>query len=148
MKCALEMAIIAEDRNRRVAEETERRKAEEVINTILHTKNSIEFCDNVIALELEKTASTQGYCYTSFILAECSNPYGENYYVTLKDCGTPYADGKHSYCPNDKGSKNGYNLNAIIEYLESHCFKVTTEGAYYYQYGWGRKRGIRLNVSI
>lgn len=73
--------------------------------------------------------------------------YGEDYkvYGILKDQGEMYADGRHSWSENCK--IGALNLQTLITIIESYGYTVTQTEIEYFEYGLGKRDGIRLLIS-
>ena len=73
--------------------------------------------------------------------------YGEDYkvYGVLEDQGETYADGRHSWTENYEIGK--LHLPTLITIVESCGYTVTQTGIEYFEYGLGKRKGVKLAIS-
>ena len=144
MRCALD--LIAEQMivEKRVKEEQERLRKEDYKKL---EKNTIQFCETIIAdaLNLQASSGKTIRCSFRFTAGE-QNSYGNRVYCPLALSDIKYADGADSYSI-EWGTR--INLDILQEYLEQFCFEVLRTNISYNYYGWGRGlSGVLITVSV
>ena len=150
MKCAMEIREIKEQ----AKIEREIRKMEQLAEDIARfeeiKKNTIEFCETVIAEKIEESATKD----LAFLFQEkFSDEYVFNYdspfsKETFIKCLTldkyRYANGDKSYV----SIGEPYHLETLKEYLESFCYNVAISKDSYMSYGLGCLRAKRVVITI
>ena len=145
MKCALELMAVKtkaefewEMEQRRLDEEC--RKEHETLMT-----KTIDYCENVIGVELEKQASRRLMPNFQIQFAERKDRLGHVRVHPLKITSCQYASGKISKEPDMKVS---YDLNVMREYLEKHCLTMTADESWYSCYGEGNRSCLLITVTV
>lgn len=128
MKCAKELV----EMNVKATREWE---ASRLLALALATEKAIEYCDTVVNDALEALAqSTKPVELQYFERLELTeNDYGQMVFQQLQDEGSMYADGTHSFTPYGAPML----ADALVSYLEQHCFKVEITESEYMHYGAG-----------
>ena len=144
MRCALD--LIAEQMivEKRVKEEQERLRKEDYKKL---EKNTIQFCETIIAEALNLQASSGKTIKCSFGFTNGKqNSYGNRIDYPLALSDIKYADGAASH--NIEWGTH-ISLDILQEYLEQFCFKVFRTNISYNSYGWGRGlSGVLITVSV
>lgn len=144
MRCALD--LIAEQMivEKRVKEEQERLRKEDYKKL---EKNTIQFCETIIAdaLNLQASSGKTIRCSFRFTAGE-QNSYENRVYRPLTSSNIKYADGAVSY--NIEWGTH-ISLDILQEYLEQFCFEVFRTNISYNSYGLGRDlSGVLITVSV
>lgn len=150
MKCAMEIREIKEQ----AKIEREIRKMEKLAEDIARfeeiKKNTIEFCETVIAKEIEESATKD----LAFLFQEkfsdvyefdFDSPFREEIFIKRLTLDKyRYANGDKSYV----STGESYHLETLKEYLESFCYNVAISKDIYMSYGSGCCRAQRIVVTI
>ena len=143
MKCALELvaeSLIAEEKIKKEREERDRARYQEI------EKNTIQYCENVIAKYLDACAKTGSpiKCSLKFTVGK-SDVGGLFVSHPLEPEKIRYADGAHSLAIRWGTS---ISLHILKKYLEQFCFEVSALETTYNSYGWGRdNKGVLITIS-
>ena len=145
MKCALELMAVKtkaeiewEMEQRRLDEEC--RKEHETLMT-----KTIEYCENVIGVELERQASEMLMPSFQIEFVERKDRLGHIRVHPLKMTYHQYASNKISKEPDLKVS---YDLNVMREYLEKHCLTMTVDESWYSCYGLGERSCLLVTIKV
>lgn len=111
------------------------------------TCNTIKFCEEVIAPQLEEIAI--GSVKEIKIELRTSDFHkdrlGNLLFNQLKYAGKPYVDNRDSY---DCLWRVDYSKEVLDKYLADHCLKTMWVKDGYWSYGCGYKDGYILRISI
>lgn len=150
MKCAMEIKEIQEQ----AKIEREIRKmekfAEDAIKFEEIKKNTIEFCETVIAKEIEESAIKEMLFlfwerFSKVRVFDLDSPFSKETFIKCLTLDKyKYANGDKSYI----STGEPYHLETLKEYLESFCYKVAISKDDYMSYGRGRCRAIRVVISF
>lgn len=143
MKCPYELQKVRNEAKEELKREEQRldevcRQKHAVI-----VAETIEFCEEVIGVELERTAKIPNcnVCYVEE--GEISTDrLGNKIWHPLYENGK-YANGAISHRP----QKQGYDVATINNYLRKQCFSVDWTKSSYKRWGWGEQTSYRLKVS-
>jgi hypothetical protein len=138
MNCAIE--ILAIDTVAKVEKEAKMIAAKEK-----RREATINFCETVINDALvEKAKRGLAYLGVRIEFGYITDLDGYRAISPLVRDKYTYANGKESY--RVKGAVS-LDLDIMKEYLENHCYKMTSNTMYYNTYGYGQSTGIYINVS-
>jgi hypothetical protein len=109
--------------------------------------NTIKFCEEVIAPQLEEIAigSVKEIKIELRISDFHKDRLGNLLFNQLKYGGKPYVDNRDSY---DRLWRVDYSKEVLEKYLADHCLKTTWVADGYWSYGNGYKDGYILRISI
>ena len=144
MRCALDLIAEQVIVEKKVKEEKERLREE---NYKKLEKNTIQFCETVIADALNSRASSGKIIKCSFEFTNgTQNSHGNRVHYPLTLSNTKYADGASSH--NIEWGTH-ISLDILQKYLEQFCFEVFRTNISYNSYGWGRGlSGVLITVSV
>ena len=123
---------------RLMREEEKRKRLEEIHN---YTK---EFCDNELNQILIDNANNNNLETILWYGTVFEYHYGIDSYGMIYESDTRYANGEKSF---NVESENTIDLEYLIEYLNQHCFEVTTTPHNYKHYGSGEKEGFDIIIT-
>ena len=150
MKCAIELMAIAKEAETLRLEKEVKAIEEARQQAIARAKRTVEWCETVLSLYLEKYAINNKY----FGQGNWSYEFGEghpmhfetNYRGHLRPLRpySKYANGQMSYTPYGEP----LDEQVIIDYCAKHCFEVRSRSRRFKEYGRGVRDGLELEYRI
>lgn len=136
LKCAMEYLAM---RNESIAINNAKAKEEEKELLKKAVKNSIHFCQNVIAKEMEARAE-QGdeklefFCRFSDLTEAENSPLGEQYFYRLHSSPNSLLDGRMNGDHYFFDKTTPYHYETIKKYLSAYCInvRIASESDFYY----------------
>lgn len=144
MKCAAELMMMKTTAILEHQLEEERKDEECRAKQFAIVKNTIDFCENVIAPQLEKQAiniNVPDICYR-FQAVLSNDRLNNTHFCPLKEDTIKYNDGTPSF----SAGTEIYDYETFKAYLSNFCFDVQKYPSSYKSYGLGKRPCAILEI--